>query len=69
MNRRGASLLTPLLAAAALLIGGGYTYAAEEVVTGVALLSAGLVTLGAWLGEAVRWRISADLDATKGDRQ
>lgn len=62
MNRRGSSLLTPLLAAAGLLIGGAYSYAIEETVPGVALLVAGLITLGVWLGEAVRWRISDDID-------
>jgi hypothetical protein len=56
--------LTPLLAAAALLIGGAYTYAVEETVPGVALLAAGLVVLGAWVGEAVRWKVSDDMHAT-----
>ena len=62
MNRRGSSLLTPLLAAAALLLGGAYTYAVEETVPGVALLAAGLVVLGAWIGEAVRWRVADDIE-------
>lgn len=38
-----------LLAAAAALIGGAYAYAAEQEVTGIALLAAGLITLGVWL--------------------
>jgi hypothetical protein len=42
------------VAASGLLIGGAYTYAIDESVPGVALLAAGLVTLGAWIGEAVR---------------
>src|SRR4029079_5803964 len=63
VNRRGTSLLPPLLAAAALLIGGAVSYAEEQVVPGVALLAAGLVVLGAWVGEAVRWRISDDMEA------
>jgi hypothetical protein len=46
--------VTPLLAAALLLIGGGYSYAVDETVPGVALLSAGLITLGAWLALEVR---------------
>jgi hypothetical protein len=41
--------LAPLAAAAALLIGGAYSYASEETVPGVALLAAGLIVLGAWL--------------------
>jgi len=52
--------LTPLLAAAALLVGGGYSYAAEETVTGVALLAAGLIVLGAWLSAEVRKTQSDD---------
>jgi hypothetical protein len=44
----------PLAAAAGLLIGGAYTYAAEETVTGVSLLAAGLITLGAWIAVEVR---------------
>jgi hypothetical protein len=46
--------LTPLVAAAGLLIGGAFSYAEEETVTGVALLAAGLITLGAWLTVEVR---------------
>lgn len=46
--------LTPLLAAAALLIGGGFSYASDETFTGIALLSSGLMTLGAWLTVEVR---------------
>ena len=46
--------LTPLLAAAGLLLGGAYTYAIEQQVTGVALLAAGLITLGAWIAEQIR---------------
>ena len=45
---------TPLMAAAALLIGGGYSYAIEETVTGIALLAAGLVVLGVWLALEVK---------------
>ena len=41
--------LGPLAAAAALLIGGAYSYALEETVPGTALLAAGLMVLGAWL--------------------
>jgi hypothetical protein len=41
--------LAPLAAAAALLIGGAYSYASEETVPGIALLAAGLITLGCWL--------------------
>ena len=44
----------PLIAAAGLLIGGAYTYAAEETVTGIALLAAGLVTIGAWIAVEIR---------------
>ena len=36
------------------MVGGGYSYAAEETVTGVALLAAGLIVLGAWLSAEVR---------------
>lgn len=54
--------LTPLLAAAALLIGGAVSYAEAQTVPGVALLASGLVVLGAWVGEAVRWRVSEDVE-------
>jgi hypothetical protein len=47
-------VVTPLLAATGLLIGGAVQYAADQTVTGIALLSAGLITLGAWIGEAIR---------------
>lgn len=46
--------LTPLLASAALLIGGAFSYAESQTVTGVALLSAGLITLGVWTAVEVR---------------
>jgi len=44
--------LTPLAAAAALLIAGAYSYASEEIVPGTSLLVSGLIVLGVWLGEA-----------------
>ena len=57
--------LTPLAAAASLLLGGAYSYASEETVPGVALLAAGLIVLGAWLAlEAgsglAMWRAARD---------
>jgi len=44
--------LTPLAAAIALLLTGAYSYAVEEIVPGTALLVAGLIAFGVWLGEA-----------------
>lgn len=68
MRPRPATMLTPLLAAAALLIGGAYSYAVEETVPGVALLSAGLVTLGVWISSQVHdLHQPDDKNATKGD--
>ena len=46
--------LTPLVAAAALLIGGSASYVSEETVVGIALLTAGLICLGCWLTVEVR---------------
>ena len=46
--------LTPLVAAAALLIGGATTYVSDETVVGISLLTAGLIMLGAWLAVQVR---------------
>jgi hypothetical protein len=41
--------LAPLAAAAALLIGGAYSYASQQTVPGTALLAGGLIVLGAWI--------------------
>jgi len=41
--------LAPLAAAAALLIGGAYSYASSQTVPGTALLAGGLIVLGAWI--------------------
>lgn len=46
--------LTPLIAAALLLIGGSTSYAIDETVVGISLISAGLILLGAWLTIEVR---------------
>jgi hypothetical protein len=46
--------LTPLIAAAALLIGGATSYVSDETVVGISLLSAGLIMSGAWLAQEVR---------------
>lgn len=54
-------LTNPLLATTALLIGGALTYAEDLTVPGIALLTAGMVTLGTWLAQ-----ISAHPDDPKG---
>jgi len=54
--------LAPLAAAAALLIGGAYSYASEETVPGIALLSAGMIVLGAWLALEAAGLIQARKD-------
>ena len=46
--------LTPLIAATLLLMGGATTYVSDETVVGIALLSAGLIVLGAWIAVEVR---------------
>lgn len=48
--------IAPLVTVVGLLFGGALTYAQSEVVTGVALLSAGLVTLGVWIAIEVKKR-------------
>lgn len=53
MGNRVLRYLTPLLAAALLLIGGASQYSEAQTVTGIALLTAGVMTLGVWIGVEV----------------
>lgn len=46
--------LTPLIAAALLLIGGSTSYASDETVVGISLITAGLIILGCWITVEVR---------------
>ena len=60
MGQRVLRYLTPLLAAALLLIGGATQYAEQQTVTGIALLTAGILVLGVWIGVEVSKRIPED---------
>jgi hypothetical protein len=60
MGQRVLRYLTPLVAAAGLLIGGAVQYAEAQTVTGIAMLTAGILTLGVWIGVEVSKRIPED---------